>query len=213
MVFLPSCFHPSNPFSCVQTDCRACVLWVCPVTDPWLNWLSQGLHGMPASSCGLGASVRPVALSQSVSLGVRDIIVSVLVVLKSPFVDVEDFDRVVGTGAGELDPGALLLDFTLSITLSILLAIPPTCSASLGPPAEPFYCQSVALSVRGCVMKGDNRILVWMTKQAFRQNLHNWHPIYFTLNHNFSVKHTTQKLCLVYFATPGFDHLFPSQLP
>lgn len=41
---------------------------------------------------------------QSVSLHVRDIIVSVLVVLKSPFVDVEDFDRVVGAGTGELDP-------------------------------------------------------------------------------------------------------------
>lgn len=62
------------------------------------------MNGLPASSCGLCATVRPVALSPSASLCVRDIIVSLLVVLKSPFVDVEDFDRVVGAGAGELDP-------------------------------------------------------------------------------------------------------------
>lgn len=105
---------------------------------------------MPASSCGLSAPVRPVALSPSVSVHVRDIIVSVLVVLKSQFVDVEDFDRVVGAGAGKLDPGALLLDFTLSVSLSILLTVPSTCSAGPRPPAEPLHCQSVALSVKGC---------------------------------------------------------------
>lgn len=160
MVFSPSCFHPSNSFSSVQTDCGACVLWARPATDPWLNWLSQGVNGLPASSCGLGATVRPVALSPSVSLRGRDIIVSLLVVLKSQFVDVEDFDRVVGAGAGQLDPGALLLDFTLSVRLSILLVVHSTYSACPGPPAKPLYCQRVALSAKACVMKGNNRILL-----------------------------------------------------
>lgn len=98
------------------------------------------------------ASVPQSGLWPSVQvppLRVRDIIVSVLVVLKSPFVDVEDFDSVVGTGAGKLDPGALLLDFTVSVSLSILLAVLSTCSAGPGPPAEPLDCQRVALSVRG----------------------------------------------------------------
>lgn len=116
---------------------------------------------MPASSCGLGATVRPVALSPSVSLRVRDIIVSVLVVLKSPFVDVEDFDRVVGTGAGKLDPGALLLDSTLAVSLSILLVVVvSTCPARPRPPAKPLDRQRVALSVKGCMVKGKNRILL-----------------------------------------------------
>ncbi len=118
---------------------------------------------MPASSCGLGATVRPVALGPSVSLRARDIIVSVLVLLKSPFVDVEDFDRVVGAGAGKLDPGALLLDFTLSVSPSILLVVLSTYSTGPGPPAEPLDCQRVALSAKECVMKGNNRILLWMT--------------------------------------------------
>lgn len=119
---------------------------------------------MPASSCGLGATVRPVALGPSVSLRARDIIVSVLVVLKSPFVDAEDFDRVVGAGAGKLDPGALLLDFTLSVSLSILLVVLSTCLAGPGPPAEPLDRQRVALSAKECVMKGNNRTLLWMTR-------------------------------------------------
>lgn len=93
---------------------------------------------MPASSCGFSGPVRPVALSPSVSLGVRDRIVSVLLVLKSPFVDVEDFDRVVSTSTGKLDPGAVLLDFTFSASLSIPLVVVSTCSASPGPPAEPL---------------------------------------------------------------------------
>lgn len=144
------CFHPSNPLSCAQTDCRACVLWVFPATDPRLNWLSQRVKGLPASSCGLGATVRPVALSPSVSLCVRDIIVSVLVVLKSPLVDVEDFDRVVSAGTGELEPGALLLDFTLCVGLSIFPVVLSTYSTGPGPPAEPLDRQRVALSVRIC---------------------------------------------------------------
>ena len=122
---------------------------------------------MPASSCGLGATVRPVALSPSVFLHAGDIIVSVLVVLKSPFVDVEDFDRVVGACTGKLDPGALLLDFTLSVRLSILrLVVLSTYSASPGPPAEPLDRQRVALTVKGCVMKGNNRIPLWMTERV-----------------------------------------------
>lgn len=157
MAFPPSCFRPSNALSCAQTDCRACVLWVFPATGPRLNWLSQGVKGLPASSCGLGATVRPVALSPSVSPCVRDIIVSVLVVLKSPLVDVEDFDRVVGAGAGELEPGALLLDFTLCIGLSIFPVVLSTYSTGPGPPAEPLDRQRVALSVREYVMKGSNR--------------------------------------------------------
>lgn len=122
------------------------------------------------SSCGLVAPVRPVALSPSVSLCVRDIIVSVLVVLKSQFVDAEDFDRVVSAGTGKLDPGALLLEFTLSLSLSILLSfhfnpavVFSTCSASSGPPEEPLDSQRVALPVKGRVMKGNNRILLWMS--------------------------------------------------
>lgn len=121
---------------------------------------------MPASSCGLGATVRPVALSPSVSLRVRDIIVSVLVVLKTPLVDVEDFDRVVGAGAGKLEPGALLLDFTLCIMLSIFPVVLSTYSTSPGPPAEPLDRQRVALSVKGYVIKGNDRVLLWMTEQA-----------------------------------------------
>lgn len=168
MVFSPSCFHQSNLFSCVQTLCGACVLWVCPATDPWLNWLSQGVNGLPASSCGLCATVRPVALSPSVSLRVRDTIVSLLVVLKSPFVDVEDFDRMVSAGAGKLDPGAFLLDFTLSVSLSILVVVLLTYSASPGPPAKPLDPQSMALSAKVCVMKGNNKIL-WIAEQALEK--------------------------------------------
>lgn len=172
--------HQIRSALCRQTA-GACVLWVCPATDPWLNWLSQGVNGLPASSCGLGATVRPVALSPSVSLRVRDIIVSVLVVLKSPFVDVEDFDRVVGTGAGKLDPGALLLDFTPSISLSIPLVVLSTYSAGLGPPAEPLDRQSVALSAKGFVMKENNMILLWMTEQAWDIIQTNTHYTYFTI--------------------------------
>lgn len=79
---------------------------------------------------------------------------SLLVVLKSPFVDVEDFDRVVSAGAGKLDPGALLLDFTLLISLSVRLVVLTTHSAAPGPPAEPLDRQSVALSVRERVNEG-----------------------------------------------------------
>lgn len=105
--------------------------------------------------------------SVQVSLRVRDIIVSVLAVLKSPFVDVEDFDRVVGAGAGELNPGALLLNFSLSVRLSVLpVVVVMTCTASPGPPAEPLDRQRVALSAKGCVMKGNSRIMLWMTQQA-----------------------------------------------
>lgn len=52
------------------------------------------------AAVAFGATVRPVAHSPSVPLRARDIIVSVLVVLKSLFVDAEDFDRVVGAGTG-----------------------------------------------------------------------------------------------------------------
>lgn len=98
---------------------------------------------------------------QVVCLRAGDIIVSVVVVLKSPFVDAEDFDRVVGAGTGKLDPGALLLDFTLSARLSIrlLIVVLSTYSAGPGPPAESLDRQGVALSAKGCVMKGNNRIL------------------------------------------------------
>lgn len=75
--------------------------------------------------------------------------VSVLVVLKSQLVDVEDFDSVVGAGAGELEPGALL-DFTPSVSLFVLLVVLSARSAGPRPPAEPLDCQSVALSERGC---------------------------------------------------------------
>lgn len=75
---------------------------------------------------------------------------SVLVVLKSPLVDVEDFDRVVGAGAGKLEPGALLLDFTPCIGLSIFPVVLSTYSTGPGPPAEPLDRQRVALSVRTC---------------------------------------------------------------
>lgn len=166
MVFSPSCFHPSNLFSWLQTDCRACVLWVCPSTDPRLNWLSQGVNGLPVSSCGLGVTVRPVALSPSVYLHVRDTIVSVLLVLKSPLVDVEDFDGVVSARAGKLEPGALLLNFTLCIRQSIFLVVLTTYLTSPGPPAESFDRQRMALSVKVYVMKGNNRILLRLTEQA-----------------------------------------------
>lgn len=86
---------------------------------------------------------------------------SVLAVLKSQLVDVEDFDRVVGAGAGELDPGALLLRPTVPVSLSILLSVHsappavvlPTCSPGSGPPAEPLHRQSVALSDAGRLVK------------------------------------------------------------
>lgn len=129
---------------------------VCPATDPRLNWLSRGVNGLPASSCGRGATDRPVAFSPRVRRHERDIIVSVLAVLKSPLVDVEDFDRVVGTGAGQLEPGALPLNFTPRVGLSVFLAAVSTCSTGPGPPAESLDRQRVALSVGGCVMKGDN---------------------------------------------------------
>jgi len=45
--------------------------------------------------------------------------VSLWSVLKSPCVDVEDFDGVVGAGAGELDPGVLVLNVTPVVILSI----------------------------------------------------------------------------------------------
>ena len=99
-----------------------------------------------------------MALGPSVCLHVRDIIVSLLVVLKSPFVDVEDLDRVVGAGTGKLDPGALflllllLLFLPLSLTRSVLLVLSP-CSPGPGPPAEPLHCQRVALSGKVCEMK------------------------------------------------------------
>lgn len=81
--------------------------------------------------------------------------VSVLVVLKSSPGDVEDFDRVVGAGAGELQPGALLLH----VGPSVFPAVPPTCSAGPGPPAQPLHRRAVALSGGGCVMKANNRKL------------------------------------------------------
>lgn len=89
---------------------------------------------------------------------------SVLVVLKSPLVDVEDFDREVGAGAGKLGPRALPLDFTLCPRPSIFLVVVVTTYAtSPGPPAEPLDCQRVALSVKGYVMKGNNGILLRVT--------------------------------------------------
>ena len=148
----PICFHPSNLLR-RQTDWQpvfVCVcVCVCPATDPRLNWLSQGVNGLPASICGRGATDRPVAFSPRVLPHERDIIVSVLAMLKSPLVDVEDFDSVVGAGAGQLEPGALLHGFTPRVGLSIGLLAVSTCLAGPGPPAEPFDRQSVALSVGG----------------------------------------------------------------
>lgn len=146
-IFSPFCSQTSNLLSC-QTGSRLCVC-PCPATDPRLNWLSQGVNGLPASSCGRGATDRPVAFSPRVRPKERDIIVSVLAVLKSPLVDVEDFDRVVGAGAGQLEPGALPLNFTPRVGLSVFLATVSTCSTSPGPPAESLDCQRVALSVGG----------------------------------------------------------------
>lgn len=77
----------------------------------------------------------------------KDIMKSVFVVLESQFVDAEDFDSVVVTGAGKLDPGALF-KFPFSVTLCILVADLCTCSTGLGPPAEPFDRQRVALPAR-----------------------------------------------------------------
>lgn len=93
------------------------------MTDPRLNLLSQELNGLGQSSCGLCGPRRPVALSPSDSLLATDIIVSAVAVLKSPFVDVEDFDRVVGTGTSKLDPGALLFEFSVCVTQPIHLAV------------------------------------------------------------------------------------------
>lgn len=75
---------------------------------------------------------------------------------KEPLVDAEDFDRVVGAGAGQLEPGALLLTFTPRVGLSVFLAAASTCSSGSGPPAEPLHRQGVALSAGGRLMQGDN---------------------------------------------------------
>ncbi|TNN85809.1 hypothetical protein EYF80_004056 [Liparis tanakae] len=107
------------------------------------------MNGSPASSCGLCASVQ-------VPLCVRDTRVSLWSLLKSPRVDVEDFDGVVGAGAGELDPGVLVLDVAPSVILSVWRVVLVTCSAGPGPPAEPLDRQSVALSARVHVMKGNH---------------------------------------------------------
>lgn len=61
--------------------------------------------------------------SKPLSLLATDIIVSVVAVLKSLFVDVEDFDRVVCAGTSKLDPGALLFEFSLRVTRPIHLAV------------------------------------------------------------------------------------------
>lgn len=63
---------------------------------------------------------------------------------------------MVGAGAGQLEPGAVLLRFTPRVGLSVFLVVVSTCSTGPGPPAEPLDRQSVALSVGGRVMKGDN---------------------------------------------------------
>lgn len=70
---------------------------------------------------------------------------SVLAALKSPPVDVEDSDRVVGAGAGQLEPGALSLDFAPRVGAPAA----PACSPLRGPPAEPLDRQGVALSEEG----------------------------------------------------------------
>lgn len=152
--------EPTDKLTASVRGARPCVcvnVWrVCPATDPRLNWLSQGVNGLPASSCGRRATDRPVAFSPRVRPREGDAIVSVLALLKSPLVDVEDFDRVVGAGAGQLEPGAVLLRFTPRVGLSVFLVVVSTCSAGPGPPAEPLDRQSVALSVGERVMKGDN---------------------------------------------------------
>lgn len=99
------------------------------------------------SSCSHGAPHRPVALHSRVCLHARDIIESLLPLLKSPSVDVEDFDRVVGAGAGKLDPETLVLGFILFFCPSTRPAL-LTCSPGPGPPAQGLHCQSVALAVR-----------------------------------------------------------------
>lgn len=87
-----------------------------------------------------------------------------VVVLKSLFVDGEDFDRVVGAGTGKLDPGALLLEFSLIVTPSVRLALLYTCSTSSRPPVEPLDSQRVALSTERSVMKGNNHTLFTKVK-------------------------------------------------
>lgn len=149
MVFLPSCLPPIKSVQLCADKLRG----FCPLSDPWPNWLSPGWAGSWESSCGLGGGPQS---KQSVSLHAKVTTVSV-VVLKSLFVDAEDFDRVVGAGTGKLDPGALLCESSLVVTLSIRLAALYTCSAGSGPPAESLNCQRVALSTEGSVMKGNNR--------------------------------------------------------
>lgn len=73
----------------------------------------------------------------------KDIMESVFVVLKSQHVDAEDFDSVVVTGTGQLDPGALF-EFSFSVALVGDLG---TCLTGLRPPAKPFDRQRVALPV------------------------------------------------------------------
>lgn len=148
MVFLPSCLPPIKSVQLCADKLRG----FCHLSDPWPNWLSPGWAGLWESSCGLGGGPQS---QESGSLHAKVTIVSV-VVLKSFFVDVEDFDRVVGAGTGKLHPGALLCEFSLVATLSIRLAALYTCSAGSGPPAESLDCQRVALSTEGSVMKGNN---------------------------------------------------------
>lgn len=79
--------------------------------------------------------------------------VSVSAALKSAAVDAEDPDRVVGAGAGELEPGALLL-----LLILVFPATPqPTCPTRTRPPAQPLNRQTVALSEEGCMMKEKNK--------------------------------------------------------
>lgn len=60
-------------------------------------------------------------------------------------VDVEDFDGVVGPGAGQLEPGTLLLNLLLLHSLSLLAGAPRP-----GPPSQPLHRQRVALSEARC---------------------------------------------------------------
>lgn len=166
------CFHLLAPTHQIRSAvCRRTAGHVCcgiVPADPRLRslsgteWLAnkQLLPRRNNQACGL-----------RLSLQARDTIMSVSVGLQSPHTDVEDFDGVVGAGAGKLDPGAILLDFTPSVSLSSLLVILFIDSTGSGPPAEPLDRWRVTLSVKGCVVKGNNRTTHWMTERALRRDV------------------------------------------
>lgn len=118
----------------------------------------------------------------------RSIPVSVLAVLKSLFVDVEDFDRVVRAGTSELQPGALVR-LALAVSLSIFLfflhdptAVVTTCATNSRPPAKPLDRQTMALSGREC---SEGRLLESSTALLTTQlNVPSRNSFYIQLSNN-----------------------------